>query len=433
MNPDNAHPITLPYGDKIVGATLLPAHPLRTLDIPPIDALAKPEQAIREALSRPIGLDRSIFDIVQPDERVVILVSDSFRQTRADLVLPVLMDGLKRAGTNPQDISILFSTGTHRAPTEAEQREILSEEVYDLMQGRIFVHDAHDAENHVSLGTTSRGTPVEINRRVHEADRVIVTGSVVLHYFGGYGGGRKSVVPGVASARTIAHNHAMNLHPTDDRLDPKVSIGVLAGNPVAEDMLEATKLTQVDAIVNTVLNREGDIAGVFAGDLEKAHEAACAFARKLFEIPLQEKADIVIAASPFTKNFVQTHKALFNAFLAAKPEGRVVLVAPCAEGLGDKQFTQWLKLGGRAEIIAALRCRSEINGQTALSTREKAPRTVMVTELSNDDVALLGARKAHSLQEAVDAVLHDLSHAGLPSPTYLLMPSAAYTVPLIAP
>ncbi len=431
MSPENAHSISLPYGNEIVGAVIPNGRCSGTLDIRPIEALAEAERAIHEALSKPIGLDRSIFDIVQPNEQVVILVSDSFRQTRADLVLPVLIDGLKRAGANESDLSILFSTGTHRGPTDEEQREILGRDVYGLMQGRIHVHDAHDAGNHVHVGITGRGTPVEINRRVHEADRVIVTGSVVLHYFGGFGGGRKSVVPGVASARTIAHNHAMNLHPVEDRLDPNVRIGVLAGNPVAEDMLEATQLTHVDAIINTVLNRDGDIAGVFAGDLVAAHEAACTFARDLFEVSLQEKADVVIAASPSTKNFVQTHKALFNAFQAVKPGGRIVLVAPCAEGLGEEQFTQWLKLGDRAEIIAALRRRSEINGQTALSTREKAPRTIMVTELSDGDVALLGAQKAHSLQEAVDSAIADLDRAGVHSPTYLLMPSAAYTVPVV--
>ncbi|MDK1020999.1 MAG: nickel-dependent lactate racemase [Candidatus Hydrogenedentes bacterium] len=429
MSEEDTESVSLPYGDRLVSAKVAVGRCLGTLDVRAIEGLAEPERAIREALIDPIGLERSIFEVVQPGEQVVILVSDSFRQTRADLMLPVLIDGLVSAGASESDLSILFSTGTHRGPTEDEQREILGEDVYARMRGRIHVHDARDADNHVFVGTTGRGTPVEINRRVHEADRVIVTGSVVLHYFGGFGGGRKSVVPGVASARTISHNHAMNLHATEDRLDPKVRIGMLAGNPVAEDMLEATRLTHADCIVNTVLNRDGEIAGVFAGELEAAHEAACAFARGLFEVPIQERADIVIAASPTTKNFVQTHKALFNAFQAVAPNGRVVLLAPCREGLGEEQFTQWLKLGDRAEIIAALRRRSEINGQTALSTREKAPRTVMVTELSDEDVALLGARRAESLQEAVDAVFGDLVRAGIDAPGYYLMPTAAYTVP----
>ncbi len=431
MGTEATESISLPYGDRMLSAAIPAGRCLGTLDVRAVEGLADPERAVREALTHPIGLDRSIFETVQPGERVVILVSDSFRQTRADLVLPVLIDGLVSAGASESDLSILFSTGTHRGPTENEQRDILGEGVYNRMRGRIYIHDAHDADGHVFVGTTGRGTPVEINRRVHEADRVIVTGSVVLHYFGGFGGGRKSVVPGVASTRTISHNHAMNLHPTEDRLDPKVRIGTLAGNPVAEDMLEATQLTQVDCIVNTVLNRNSEIAGVFAGELVAAHEAACDFARGLFEVPIQEEAEVVIAASPITKNFVQTHKALFNAFQAVAPNGRVVLLAPCREGLGEEQFTQWLRLGDRAEIIAALRRQSEINGQTALSTRGKTPRTVMVTELSDEDVALLGARRTGSLQEAIDGVLADLARAGTDAPGYYLMPTAAYTVPVL--
>lgn len=429
MMPEPSRQVTAPYGDRMVRAQLPCGRCLGTLDIAPIDELTTPERSIRAALDRPIGLDRGLFEIVQPGESVVILVSDSFRQTRADVFLPTLIEGLVHSGTREEDLSILFSTGTHRAPTPEEQREILSAEIFDRLAGRIHVHDPYDAPNHVFLGTTSRGTPVEINRRVHEADRVIVTGSVVLHYFGGFGGGRKSVVPGVASARTIAHNHAMNLHPDEDRLDPRVSIGTLDGNPVAEDMLEATRMTHVDCILNTVLNREGDIAGVFAGELEAAHQEACAFARSLFEVPIKEKADLVIAASPTTKNFVQTHKALFNAHQALKPTGRIVLLAPCPEGLGDDQFTKWLALGDRSQIIAALRDRSEINGQTALSTREKAPLTWLVTDLSEKDIAQLGAHKADSFQEALDQACAELAHAGIEDPTYYLMPSAAYTVP----
>lgn len=430
MIGQDAHSISLPYGRGMARALMPSGRCLATLDVLSVEAVEDPADAIREALDQPIGQDRCIFEIVQPDESVLILVSDSFRQTRADLVLPVLLNGLIAAGVKESDVSILFSTGTHRGPTEAEQRGILGEDVYRRMQGRMYIHDANDTESHVHLGTTSRGTPVEINRRLQEADRVIVTGGVVLHYFGGFGGGRKSVVPGVASARTIAHNHAMNLHPTEDRLDPKVRIGVLAGNPVAEDMLEASNMARVDCIVNTVLTREGDIAGVVAGDLEAAHGSACEFARELYEVAIHEKADLVLAASPGTKNFVQTHKSLFNAYQAVKPGGRIILLAPCSEGLGGDQFTKWLELGGRAEIIAGLRRQSEINGQTALSTREKAPRCIMVTELSEEDVALLGAIKEPSLQRAIDTALAGL-RAENPEPTYYLMPAAAYSVPIL--
>ena len=207
-------------------------------------------------------------------------------------------------------------------------------------------------------------------------------------------------------------------------------IGVLAGNPVAEDMLEASRLVRVDSIINTVLNRDGEIAGIFAGELDAAHRAATAFARDLYAVPIGERADLAIASSGTTRNFVQTHKALYNSYQAVKPAGRIVLLAPCEEGLGGEQFAKWLRLGNREAIIAGLRRQSEINGQTALSTIEKAPITYLVSEMDDADVNLLGARRAANLAEAVNAARADLTSAGIPEPTFYIMPSAAYTVPL---
>jgi nickel-dependent lactate racemase len=259
-----------------------------------------------------------------------------------------------------------------------------------------------------------------------------VTGAIVQHYFGGFGGGRKSIVPGLASATTIAGNHALNLHPTDDRLDPAVRIGTLDGNPVAEDMLEAAQFVPVEFILNTVLNRDARIAAVFCGELDAAHRAGCAFARDVYASCIEARADLVIAASAHTRNFVQSHKALYNAYQAVQPNGRIVLAAPCAEGLGGERFSKWLALGDRAEIFAALRARSEINGQTALSTLEKSSITRFVTELPEADVHRLGGRKSPTLQHAIDTTLAELAHDGIAEPAVYLMPSAAYTVPVPA-
>ncbi len=421
--------IELPYGDTTVDANLENARLLDTLDIQPVAAVASPKEAIEAALRDPIGLDGPALASFNPGESVVIVVSDSFRQTRADQMVPVLLEELNAVGIPDENISILYSTGTHRGPTEDESRGLLGDESFARLQGRLFSHDAWNEDELVSIGTTQRGTPVEINRRLQEADRVIATGAIVYHYFGGFGGGRKSIVPGVASGKTIAANHSMNLHPTNDTLDPNVRIGALAGNPVAEDLLEASLLTQIDFILNTVLNRDGQIARVFAGDMKKAHEAGCAFAAEIFTAPISEQADIVVAASAGTKNFLQTHKSLFNAYQAVKPEGRIILVAPCAEGIGANQFQQWLRLGDRSSIIAALRKDSEINGQTALSTIEKSPITTFVTEMDEEAIALLQAEKASSLQAALDDTVKLIQSRGIETPTVYTMPSAAYTVP----
>jgi len=420
---------TLPYGSKLLNFTIPQATYLETLDIQPVSPLSDPTQTIHDALESPIGQDCPFRETLTPRDTIAIVVSDSFRQTRADQILPPLLDYLNQSGIPDHHITITFSTGTHRGPTHKEQQDILGTPTFNRMQGRLFIHDPHDKDNLLHVGTTHRGTPVWINRRVHEHTHVIATGACVLHYFGGFGGGRKSIVPGIAGIETIAHNHAMNLHPKNDDLDPNVRIGVLHGNPVAEDMLEATQLTHVELIINTVLNRGDQIAELFCGDLIKAHEAACTFALQSFQVPYTEKADLVIAASPSTKNFVQTHKALFNAWQVLKPGGRIILLAPCPEGIGGENFKKWLLKGNRSSIIKGLREQSEINGQTALSTREKAPSTILVTEMNENDIALLGTVQVHSLEHAIERAIHDLRQHGIHNPTYTLMPSAAYTVP----
>jgi nickel-dependent lactate racemase len=167
--------------------------------------------------------------------------------------------------------------------------------------------------------------------------------------------------------------------------------------------------------------------------MEATHRAACEFARSLYARPIDRRADLVIAASPHTRNFVQTHKALYNAYQAVRPDGRIVLAAPCFEGLGGERFSKWLALGDRAKVFAALRERSEINGQTALSTLEKSRITRFVTEMSDRDVALLGGQKSASLQSAIDESVSDLARQGVRSPTAYLMPHAAHTVPIVEP
>ena len=421
--------IDIPYGAEMIHAVLPAGKLLGTLDVADTAGLENQDSAIRGAIQHPIGLEKNIFEIVNPGETVAIVVPDSFRTTRIEKVLPVLVDGLLESGIAEVDISFIYATGTHRGPTPDEERKILGDSIYERFKNQAYSHDPRDEDNLVYTGTTSRGTKVHLNRRVHEADRIIATGAVVLHYFGGYGGGRKSIVPGVASITSIASNHSMNLHPTEDEIDPDVRIGGLEGNPVAEDMLEATQQSHVDYIVNTVLNRDSEIAAVFAGELETAHLEATKLAHKQFAIDISEQADIVIAASPSTQNFVQTHKALFNAYQAVKPDGRIILLAPCPEGLGGDQFAKWLKLGSREAIIAELRKESEINGQTALSTIQKAPITYVVTEMTDDEVGTMRGRTTESLEDAVVKAFADMADIGRTEPTVYLMPSAAYTVP----
>ncbi|MFA6242359.1 MAG: nickel-dependent lactate racemase [Candidatus Hydrogenedentales bacterium] len=421
----------LRYGNKSIEAMLPWGHCLDVLEVAECPALADVERGILDALYRPIGIDRSVFELVHPGERVAIVVSDSFRSTAVDRVLPVLVGGLNERGISDESLIVVFASGTHRPPLPEEQERILGLEMYGRLRDRCYTHDPNDHSNLTYVGITSRGTPVEINARVHACDRIIATGAVAMHYFGGFGGGRKSIVPGISSARTIAHNHAMNLHAYEDRLNPAVRIAALDGNPVAEDMLEGARLAGVDCIINTVLNREGQIARVFAGELDAAHRAAAEFARSLYSVPIRKRAHLVIASAGDAKNFIQCHKSLYNAYQAMEPGGRIVLLAHCHEGLGSERYASWLRLGSAKAVIQELRRASEIYGQTALSTLEKGPSAILVTELSEKAVALLGATKAANAAEALEMARAHLYGAGITNPTYYVMPSAAYTVPFV--
>jgi nickel-dependent lactate racemase len=321
------------------------------------------------------------------------------------------------------------ATGVHRAPTDDELDVILGKDVHREYANQILCHQADDAASLCCTGQTRRGTPVWINRAALETDFLIVTGTVVLHYFAGYGGGRKAVVPGIAGRATIAANHSLNLDPDSDRLNPAVRTGVMAGNPVAEDMAEAAATVPVHLCINTVLNRQGDLCGVHAGSLEAAHAAACRQAAALYRIPLREPADLVVASAGKAPNFLQSHKALHNAWQARRPGGLVLFLAPCPEGLGGSGFSRWLALGSPAAVIAGLRERAEINGQTALSTLEKTPNTVLVSGLCGEDLSLLGATPARTFQEGLNLCVARLHVAGIVRPTVLLMPEAGYTVP----
>ncbi len=424
--------IEIPYGDTSLEALADWVRPLGTLDVGETKALTDVGAGLLEGLANPIG-GPPLQGRLRPGGSVVIVVSDSFRKTCVDQVLPALLSWLADRGVEEESITFLVATGSHRGPTPDELDEILGRAIHRRFVGRIHAHDPLDRDNLIDLGTTSRGTPVSLNKIAATADTLIVTGTVVLHYFGGFGGGRKSIVPGLAGLETIAANHALNLDPVEDTLNPNVAIGRMAGNPVAEDMLEGALLGPEAFLINTVLDRSGRIARIFVGNLVEAHEAACAFSASLYAVPIYERADLVIASAGTAKNFIQSHKSLYNACQAAKPDGLILLITPAAEGYGGNKFADWLALGTRSAIIAALRQHAEINGQTALSTLEKARRTVFLTRMDARLVEAMGGRRVDSLAEGLALLHRDFVRSGIERPSCLVMPSASVTVPLLEP
>lgn len=405
----------------LAGATRVPASP--------------DPDGIRSALERPIwgasGRRGGIFDAIRPGESVAIAVSDHTRKTAVDLVLPVLVEGWLARGCRLGDMFLIFASGIHRPPSPAEQEKILGPAA-GMFKGRIFLHDPDDDKRLVRVGVTRSGHEVRINRLAAEADRLILTGAATYHYHAGFGGGRKSLVPGLAGRDTIAFNHSLTLDPDKDRIRAGVEPGRLDGNPVAEEMLESARLRNPDAIVNTVLTPDGRLAGVFAGDLDAAHRAACALVEQISRVDIDEPADLVVAGAASSLNWIQSHKALFNAHRAVREErGRIALYAPCVEGLGDERFRHWMTRLGEREIYSGLRARPEVLGQTALSTRLRGRQTVLATQLSARDAADLGIAATARLEDAIDRCLGDLAGMGVNNPACYLMPDALSLVPFL--
>ncbi len=409
------------------------------------EAAAIDDDAILEALRKPVWStdisradDRgTVFDTVHRGESVCLVVSDHTRKTAADRVLPVLLDGLCKNGCAEDQMSILFASGIHRKPTTTEVERILGREIADRFEGRIHFHDPDNDDELVSVGMTPRLHTVKLNKRAVDADRLILLGGVVYHYHAGFGGGRKSLVPGLASRGTIAHNHSLTLDPKDNRIRPNVTAGAMDGNTVADEMLAGARLCRPDFIINTVLLPDGGLAGVFAGDLECAHRAACEMAEKIYRCDIAPAADFVIASACGASNWIQSHKALYNSDRAVKqddsphPPRRIVLVAPCPEGLGDERFRHWVTRPEVNDIFMGLRKDPEILGQTALSTRMRGARAILVSEMPPTDAADIGMPVAADVGAAIETVIAGLREAGVEKPTYYVMPEARYTVPFV--
>ena len=362
------------------------------------------QNLIDEAVKTPLGTE-PLRQLPSPGDSVVIVVSDSTRITRSEIFLPHIIAELNAVGVPDKNITILFGTGMHKEMSREEKVKVLGEET--LSRIKTLCHNAAGDEDMVTLGITSRGTPVKFNKHYVEADVKIITGAVVHHYFAGYGGGRKALLPGVSSRETILANHRLVFDPDRDTgVHPRVAPGILEGNPVHEDMLEAAAFAPPHFMLNVVLDMKGNILEVVGGDYLKAHASGCQKADEAFSVPLKDKADIVIVSCggyPKDINMIQIQKTLFNASLAVKEGGRIILLAECAGGMGSEHFLNWFGRTSAREAEKRLRQIFELNGFTALSVMRIARRSpvIMVSELSEEIIQKMGFTPVGSLEQAV--------------------------------
>ena len=284
------------------------------------------------ALENPIGSPR-LRDIVKPGEKIAIITSDITRPMPTYKVMPALLDELAAAGVNFKDVTLVFALGSHRKQSPEEQKRLAG----DVAYGKINVVDS-DPEDCVHMGVTANGTPVDITRVVAEADRRIALGNIEFHYFAGYSGGYKAVMPGVSTPAAIQSNHKLMIR-------PESCAGRLEGNPVREDIEEAGRICGLDFILNVVLDEHKNIVKVVCGDPVKAHRVGAAFLDKLYTKEIDCGADIVIVSqggAPKDLNLYQTQKALDNSKHAVKDGGIIILIGSCAEGYGEHTFEDWM-------------------------------------------------------------------------------------------
>ncbi len=297
--------------------------------------LSEPETAIRRALAKPIG-SGPFAEVMRTKGKAAIVVNDETRVARTEVFLPILIEELNRIGIEDRRIFAVIANGTHRPMTREEIRKKVSAVALE----RINVYNHHSrARNAVRVGTTKAGTRVAYNARVMAADKIILTGSIIYHFFAGYGGGRKALFPGVAAYQSIEQNHLLTL-------DPRSTFGELKGNPVDQDIQEAVAFRKPDFLLNTILDEDKRIVGVVAGDYRKAHEAGCRIVDRVYGCPVPEPADLVIASCggyPKDINLFQAHKTMENAVRVVKKGGVVIMLAECRDGIGPSIFVQWLR------------------------------------------------------------------------------------------
>jgi nickel-dependent lactate racemase len=392
-------------------------------------SLDDPAGEVAKAIGNPVS-SPPIGEVLEGAGNLVIVVSDKTRVTGADIVLPVLIDAANDAGIPDAGITVLFACGTHAMHTEKERRAIVGESV--AARVRLVDHDCRDGDL-VSVGTTTAGTQVRINRMAYEADRLLITGTVQFHYFAGFGGGRKSVLPGICAEETIIRNHTFTMSPEGGR-NPNCRPGRLDGNELSEDMAEAARLVSPDFLVNVVLNGRREIAGVFAGDWDKAHREACGVVASKFGVRIGEKADLVVASPggyPKDINYIQSHKAYDNAFHAVKSDGTIILAAECRDGLGNEILAEYLAIPTIEEHEKRLKDHFQISGHTALAHRLKARavHTIVVTDMKDDEAALLGVERASDVADALEKAKPNVTSG---RPLTYVMPEGYGTLPQLA-
>ena len=398
---------------------------VRTEEFPPMTDV---KQGILDAIYHPIGC-KPINEIIKPGDTVAFICNDPTRVANSFDFMPVLVNELNKLGVKDEDTHIVFSLGTHRDMTHEEMVEAVGKDVSSRL--KMYNSTCTKQEDFEYFGTTSRGTPVWLNKHICHVDHVILTGTIVHHYFSGYGGGRKAILPGCAAMETVRVNHSF-------MLDKHAGLGLTTGNPCYEDQMEGVALFAKGRslfLFNAILNAKHQFLRMFAGDYIAAHKEACKFVDEVYGCVIPKEADLVIASCggyPKDINVYQMQKTMDNAACAVREGGVVILLAECEEGSGSKVLEETFK---RLKTPCAIKAELEkdfrigANKAFAVTRPISKARFILVTALDKT------LAKDMLFTAAVDTVEEALALAKQyvgETPSIILMPEGSLTVPRVA-
>lgn len=416
--------VTLNFGTERLAVDIPENRLLAILEPTPLAEVASESDLIKEALDSPLG-SAPLRDLARPGDKIAIVVSDLTRPCPTQRLLPPLLGELTLAGVHDKHIIIVFALGSHRKHSAVEQKSLVGLDIFE----RIRCVDS-DANNHFYLGTTSRGTPVELFAPVAEADLIVCVGNIELHRFAGYTGGVKAIMPGVSSRDSITRNHAL-------LLQPGAVAGKAAGNPVREDIEEAGQIAGIGFIFNVVLDGTRRIIEAVAGDARLAHRRGCERVDSLYRPTIAREADIVLVSPggyPKDISLFQAQKALDFAMHAVKEEGVIILVAECREGIGDMHFEAWMREAVNAdEVIERLRDEFVLGGNKAFSIAlaSKKAQIYLVSslpsQLLSDCWKMPGLDHFSSIDRALQSAMAELG----PDVEIAVIPQGNSTLPVV--
>ncbi len=404
---DHVENVVLKYGQGTVSLDLDGARSVQYLRENLMKKIEDIEAEFLRCITTGTIGSKPLKELVDSGDLLTIIISDVTRLwMRQDILCTLLVRYLhEEVGVPFDQMVVLVALGTHRHSSPEELKKLAGE--YTHSRVRVLDHDC-DAPDLVYLGTTEMGSEVWVNP-LAVGRKIICIGGTVHHIMAGYGGGRKSVIPGVAGRETIRQNHQRALDPTLPMTAATVGSGMVPNNPIHEDMSQAAKLLHVTFGINVVVNTVSEHSGLFCGDFDQAWMASCRYVQQCYGLPIEKEADVVIASCggfPKDMNLYQSTKTLFNAVRAVKPGGTLILLAECPEGGGAADFFAWNTPLQEGRLDQALRKDFTIGGYIFYAACESLRRadTLLLSKIDPDQVRAMGIRAYSELSELMTQV-----------------------------